>query len=472
MIPLSVPFLVSIAFLPLIARQILQFPDLATRFALAAIWLRLVLGAMSELTSDPLPGGFTLIALYTLGLTALSTLLVFQKHLYNHNVYVFVPILVIMAVAFIANVVLSSSPDSKPLSVSEAVEQFLSLIFFINMMCLLTRAFAKHDFDRLMTVLIWIFALPVPLLLIAVGLGEARITPGTPPGYPAGYAHNSVPSLIFLCLMCVTALKHWQNRFIPVLIGLVCFILIYLTNYRTTIVGALPLFIGILIIAFYQMKQATAMFLIGGGLFLFILVPAWLLLPNIVRDFSEITVFLKDISVVFEPPEALFREERGLFTGRVLLWSQAIDAWRQASTFEKMFGLGPGAYRGMFDFRPHSGYVSYLFNTGILGLVWLIGVLAFHLVMAFRVPDANVRITVLAGLGGFAIVNIAAEPIRSIEGLLLLATLTAAVWAFAARNVGSAPGRLGSRWRNRPSAGGDGRGEAANGRMRRHLKRR
>lgn len=482
MIPLFVPFLVSMAFLPFIVRQILQFPDTGTRFVLAAIWLRLVFGAMSEFTSVPLFAGLTPLALYTLSLTLTSTLFLFQKNLYNTTVYLFAPILLIMIVSLGANILLSSTLNPHSMSFSEAAEQFASLLFFINMSCLITRAFILYDFDRLMTSLIWILALPVPLLLIAVGLGEARSSPGATPGYPAGYAHNSVPSLIFLCLMCVAALKAWEHRVVPLLIGLVCFLLIYLTNYRTTIVGALPVFFAMLIIAFYQIKHATAVFVIGAGVLLCLSVPAWLLLPNMVRDFAEIAIVMQDIGVIFEPPEALFPDERRLFTGRVFLWAQAIDAWNHAPMYQKMLGLGPGAYRGMFDFPPHSGYVSYLFNTGIIGLIWLIGIIALHMLMALRIPNLNVRIAAFAGLGGFAIVNIAAEPIRSIEGLLLFATLTSAVWAFAgsaasgmrndAFGDGPATGRIGSRWRERVLQEDGGRRDATNGRMRRHSGRR
>jgi hypothetical protein len=116
-----------------------------------------------------------------------------------------------------------------------------------------------------------------------------------------------------------------------------------------------------------------------------------------------------------------------------------------------VLGFGPEAWDGTQRLYAHNTFVSYLYEFGVVGLVFLLLFFATQTAIAAQAVPLALAARLVAAFGGFIIANLATMPLWLIEGLILLALLCALSWSSAderyrldARSPSRRP--IGARW--------------------------
>lgn len=446
---LSLVVLITLCFLPFFINDLRGYFDYATRFALLAIWSRYTIGAVSDYTADPLVGPLSPLAIHSFLIILVSPLFMKQQTLTKPFVLQFIPLLCIMLLSSVLN-----------LSFAAVVDRLALLFFLVFVAVLVYQSLKSHGSDKVLNSLLLIHVAPFLFLVADVFVGQPVVAANGASGYYAGYAHNVVISNIIFCSLIIVALKRWQKKFVMFIISLVSLIALNVINYRTTVLGALPVFLSIFF-DFFSKTFSKAIGIIVAIIMVASVAALWPILTDMVPDhYAEISDFYNNFGVLAKEPEELYVDELSLFSHRILFWVQGISAWTEGSIVQKLIGFGPGAYESRFGIGAHSGFVTFLFDMGIAGVIALVVLLATQAVISLRIEDGWLALRALACTAGYAILNLAAAPLLSVEGAVAFAILVAATWAYGAEGVdqraprGSSRAgavRIGDKWRTKPT---------------------
>jgi O-antigen ligase len=249
--------------------------------------------------------------------------------------------------------------------------------------------------------------------------------------YIGGYYHESAFSMILLCILFLSTLINWKSKLIEPLVIVIVLIGIFLANYRTNIIATLPI---IMIVAVRYFNMTTNVrwrptIIVGVvTVILAVFVEIGQFVPDryddILKAFERGLLFL-------DHPDSFDRAEKAIFSYRFYLWSLYIDGWLNGDVFQFIIGLGPASYDGRFLTHAHNMYFSILYELGVVGLIWLFGMLGYYLVLAASIADGSRRMSIIACMAGFLLSTLATLAMWQLEGLIAYAVILAYVWRHA-----------------------------------------
>jgi len=403
------------------------FRDVRTAFAFFAIWGRYLLAGLHEYTYPAVVAGVSPIALFTLGV-ALAGLALVPPRFYNR--YYLLPFYLAIALTLLSGALNGT--------VMGALETVARWVFFLTVALLLLRAMQLYTIRHVLQALLVLTLTPLFLQYLGIPLGVAGtdVVDGATV-YDGGYAHNGAFVMILMACLYVVLLMPWSNGVVPSVLTLLCLLGIVFANYRTAIVATLPV-VGIYfltmtlrgsVVVARPMILFAAVVAVGGTL---------LALPNILPErYGDVLAVPRQATALVKPPELYTASERRLFTGRVYIWAQYIDAWLTGPDLNKLLGYGPGAYKqGDFSSHPHNTLVRFLYEFGVAGIFLVILIFVSQAMLALMIEDKFKTMVVMACFAGIFIIGLAAVPLREMEGVILMAVLCAALWAYVEERLG------------------------------------
>ena len=143
--------------------------------------------------------------------------------------------------------------------------------------------------------------------------------------------------------------------------------------------------------------------------------------------FADLGTVLDKGASLIKPAEHFTTEDKRLFSGRLYLWSQYIEAFLDGDIVNILVGFGPDAWVGRFTTYAHNTFVSYLYEFGLFGLAGFVWILISNFLTALRVRD-NKGLVLVACHIGFIVLNLATMAIWTLEGAVLYGLLLSQTW--------------------------------------------
>lgn len=381
------------------------------RFVIFACWFRLMLSAFHEWTFSPLGMGLSINAVGSIAIFALGLALIERRLLLSKAV---LPVYLLVVV-----ILLSAGINGR------FVDGFETLVKFgyFTVLALHTYKALQESDRRHFTLGLLLSFSPLvlfQLLSILLGVYKAGEADGSA-SYIGGYNHEGHFALGLMGLFVVACLALRVPRVVRFAAIAAALVGIYLANYRTAMIGALPLLALLLatfVAAFFAARLRPAAIAIVGAVMV-----AATAVPVLSMDrFADLRMVVSGEAELIKPPESFSRADRRLLTGRGYVWSQYYYGWEESPPVQKLVGQGPNAWRERFELYAHNSFVDFLYEYGILGLIALIVLMAAGLIMAARATPERRAILVAAHVS-FLLLNLATMPMWQIEGLILYALL-------------------------------------------------
>lgn len=402
----------SLALFALVLGVVLsRTPSRAGRFVFFAIWLRIALGALHEISFDPSPAGLSWNALASIGVAVLGAFMVRWRRLSDPALVSFYPVLVVMIGSGVLN--------GQAAAMTTALTKFAYLIVLI-----LATVDAIEDlgpgrfFDRVL----WAFALPVGLQILSVALGAAK--PGETNGaasYIGGFYHEGAFSLVLAACALVACFADIRMRSrLLLLLLLVGGIL--LANYRTAVLAILPLVGMALIIGVPRRFVAGQRGLVAGAIALTAIATLGIGTMAGQERFGDLATASTANNDLIRRPGEFSVEDKRVLSGRPFIWSGYVYAWIDGSEVRKVIGFGPESWVGRFPLYAHNTLVSTLYETGVVGVVVLLFLWGYMLALAV-LASGWPRAEMAAAHVSFFIFNMATMPMWLIEGMIFYGLL-------------------------------------------------
>ncbi|HVZ98872.1 MAG TPA: O-antigen ligase family protein [Caulobacterales bacterium] len=382
----------------------------AARFVIAAMWLRYVMPVFHDVTFKPVVGDFSMMALVTTGLFGLGCLVVPPR---RWMLKALAPIYILLGVTILSAVINGAY--------SGLVNTLIKWGFFLVLLLGVYEAVRRHGHERTAGFLLWAIAPALVFQAASVVTGVAKQNEGEGAlSYIGGYNHESAFSIVMVTGVCVAAFATRLNGIARNVLVAAFLVGLYLANYRTSILAVAPIAIV------YFTVQAAGAFrsrerMIVSGVMLGFSVLGVAAIGFLMRDrFADFATVLHG-TPIFQSPEDFTASQRTLFSSRLYLWSQYLDAFSRGGLEHQFFGFGPDAWRNEFAIYAHNTFISTLYETGALGagaLLYLWGAMAFA---SLRAEDALVRFKLLASHLTFVLVNMATMGQWLLEGLMFYA---------------------------------------------------
>ena len=404
------------AILLLVFIQVRRLRDSCATFLLLATWFRYGIATFHQYTYPPVVLGLSLIALTSIIVVAVGLVVVGGRNLLIRKI---IPIYGIMLV-----VLISAIANERWIEAVNATFKWLYLIVFA---LAAYSAMQRLGSDRIFRSLAVIFAGPIGLQWLSVPWGLKTTAQDGSSFFIGGFQHQQSISIIFLTFLFVTCFSPSLSviasygRLVIVVVG------VALANYRTSLLAAaLPassLVVSRLAGKFVPKQRSIAYVLLGlVTVFVFIGV------ATLARErFADLGTTLDKGASLIKPPEHFTTEDKRLFSGRLYLWSQYIDAYFGGDIINILVGFGPDSWVGRFTTYAHNTFISYLYEFGLFGLAALLWILISNFLTAVRVRD-NGRLILISWHIGFIVLNSATMGIWTLEGAILYALLLSQTW--------------------------------------------
>jgi len=404
------------AILLLVFIQVRRLRDSCATFLLLATWFRYGIATFHQYTYPPVVLGLSLIALTSIIVVAVGLVVVGGRNLLIRKL---IPIYGIMLV-----VLISAIANGRWIEAINATFKWLYLIVFA---LAAYSAMQRLGSDRIFRSLAVIFAGPIGLQWLSVSWGLKTTAQDGSSFFIGGFQHQQSISIILLTFLFVTCFSPSLSviasygRLVIVAVG------VALANYRTSLLAAaLPassLVVSRLAGKFVPKQRSIAYVLLGlVTVFVFIGV------ATLARErFADLGTTLDKGASLIKPPEHFTTEDKRLFSGRLYLWSQYIDAYFGGDIINILVGFGPDSWVGRFTTYAHNTFISYLYECGLFGLAALLWILISNFLTAVRVRD-NGRLILISWHIGFIVLNSATMGIWTLEGAILYALLLSQTW--------------------------------------------
>jgi hypothetical protein len=281
--------------------------------------------------------------------------------------------------------------------------------------------------ERVLRALAVIFLGPIILLWLSVPWGLEFTNEDGTTSFIGGYQHQQSISIIFMTFLYLTCFSRDLNLITTYGRLAISVAGIILANYRTALLAtALPaasLVISKLTGKFVPKHRSVVyVFLAVATIFVFVGI-----MNLSQRRFVDIGTTLDKGASLIQPPEHFTAQEMRLFSGRLYLWTQYVDAYRSGNIINILLGFGPEAWVGEFRTYAHNTFVSYLYELGIFGLAAFIWILLANSLTAFRTRTGG-KLVLISCHVGFVVLNLATMPIWTLEGAMLYALLLSQTW--------------------------------------------
>lgn len=385
-------------------------------FLLLAMWFRYSIATFHQYTYPPVVLGLSVIALTSIFVVAVGCLVVGARNLWLRRL---IPIYITMLV-----VLVSTIANERWIEGVNATFKWLYLVVFA---LAADQAMRRRGSEPIFRSLAVIFAGPVVLQWLSVPWELKTVSPEGTTSYIGGYQHQQGLSIILLTFLYTTCFSQPLGmlqsyaRLGIVAIGLA------LANYRTALLAAaapastlalsklvervVPKHRGVLVVF---LAVVTVFVFIGVG--------------TLAKDrFADLGTTLDKGASLIKPAAHFTTEDKRLFSGRLYLWSQYIEAYLDGDIVNVLVGFGPDAWMGRFTTYAHNTFISYLYEFGLFGLAGLVWILSSNFVTALRVRD-NRRLVLIACHIGFIALNLSTMGIWTLEGAILYGLLLSQTW--------------------------------------------
>lgn len=420
--------------------------DLPTKFLFLAIWGRYFVSGLPDYSMIPIVGGLRGVAIYSICIALVGVVFVPFRYFFKSKLIPFY--------IFFLFIIVSGLLNNMYIGMIQDLTKWL---FFLVIALLTYRAFEKYDMATVIQLFTIAAATPFILQLVGIVVGESFVGPDGATGYIGGYATDSSFSMILFTIMCIACLTRTRYDIWPLFLGFAALLGIFLTNYRTSVIAALPVFGVLSFSVFMRITTPTLRPLIMLAALVAVILGGSAFIQNTPERLMPAVEFVENLGNLFKSPEQYTYDERRILTGRVHTWAQYIAHFNASDPFHQFFGYGSEAYENTSLAFPHNEYISHMFEFGVIGLFCLVLVLFSQMVLMLAVPDRVLSLRLVACLIGFMLSCFAAMAIWSIEGLITLALLCGTTWAAydgvlrnsdsAARPETARPRRpIGARW--------------------------
>jgi len=334
-----------------------------------------------------------------------------------------------------------------------AINSLLKWLYLLVVMLTFLHAMEGRSPGRFLVLLSTAFIPPLGYQLASIALGVAKASESDgSASYIGGYNHEAAFSIILLTFVFVvsiaSAMKAW-TRTGAIMLGVVG---ILIANYRTTLLAAAPIAANFMVArairSFVPQQRPLVLVLLLPLAMLFFVVFA----NTLAERFADLSIVLGNSLDLVKPPTDFTLAEKGIFSGRIYIWSSYVSAYLNGSQLQLLLGFGPDVWETQFAHYAHNTVISYLYEFGLFGAATVI---VIWMVFAFRAfaADASVRSALLSAHAGFFILNTATMPHWLIEGDILyalicgytlFATRRSRVTALPARTAPAFPNAIGS----------------------------
>jgi len=387
-------------------------------FLIFAMWLRFVLGAFHEITYPQVLGPFSITAFFSIIVVAFGLLILPKKILLLKGLLPFY--------AFYLCVFISGIYNG---TITGLIVVSIKWMYFLIVLTMLVLSIRDMGINRTFKTLLVAFSLPVGLQIASVLLGAKKVTDneGLAFSYIGGYFHESGFSMILVAFLVSLSLIKSKDLKWQTILFFIGVIGIFLTNYRTAIIAALPV---ILIFFFSKSEQKIPTRYKPIFMILAILICTIFLLAlfTIKQDrFADIGTVVANFTSLIKTPIYYTEIEKDLFSARIYIWSQYLSAFFNADIYTQIVGFGPESYNGKFEKYAHNTFVSYLYEFGFLGFASFVALNIYGLYNASKIKPKSVSIRVFYSMVGFLTLNLATMPLWALEGLIIYAILFSVV---------------------------------------------
>jgi O-Antigen ligase len=414
--PIYVTLPVWGAILVLVLIRVWRLREPCSAFLLLGIWFRYSIATFHQYTYPPVIFRFSLISLTSFIVVGIGLMVVRGRNLLLRKLVPFFSIILVIIVSALAN--------QRWIDAVNAIFKWFYLIVFA---LAAYYAIRRRGSERIFGSLAIIFAGPIALQWLSIVWGLKTTTEDGSSFYIGGYQHQQSLSIILLTFLYITCFSPSlgviasYGRLAVVALGLA------LANYRTALLAAAvpasTLAISKLVEKFVPKQRGiVVVFLIVVTAFVFVGV------GTLAQDrFADLGTVLDKGASIIKPAEHFTTEEKRLFSGRLHLWSQYIEAYLDGDAINILVGFGPDAWIGRFDTYAHNTFVSYLYEFGLFGLAGLAWILISNLLTAARVRGTPGLILISCHIG-FIVLNLSTMGIWTLEGAILYALLLGQTW--------------------------------------------
>jgi len=404
----------------LVAVEIWRLRSREVAFLLLAMWLRYSAAAFHEVTYRPALLGLSFIALTSVAVVAVGLIVIDRRKLLLHRL---MPIYALMAIILVSAIANSAWVG--------LVNEIIKWCYLVVLALAAYGAMERHGSDRVLRAVLFTFAGPIAAQWVSIAMGLQVANEDGTPSFIGGYGHEQAFSIILLTFLVVNCLATKLGTTSAFLRLAVAAIGLVLANYRTTLlaaaVPAASFAVSKLMRLFVRNQRTVALVFLCA-----MTAVAFIGVAHLAADrFADIGTTLHKGASLIQPPQYFTREEKRIFSGRMYLWSQYIDAYMDGMVIEKLIGFGPDSWVGRFPLYAHNTFISNLYELGILGFVAFVWILAANCLAAAQAREG--KVVVLACHIGFVVLNLATMPIWTLEGDILYALLLAHTWYLAPR---------------------------------------
>lgn len=408
----------------LMMRHLLRMDDLPTQFAVTGLWVRMSLAAFPEITAIPSIGPMSINAVFSILVTLGALALIDARLLRLRYAFSFYPLLAIILASGLVN----RMPGG-------AIEYAMRYLFLFGLALLIYRGVRIFGPQAMLRAILCAISTPIILQYMSVLFGKYKFSEEDGSiSYIGGYIHEGPFSQLLLGFLFVAAMVQWRSRFTGIALVVLAMVGILLSNYRTSIIGALPV-LGLLVaratLASAPRGLREGLFALGVGVVVIVAMSYDALLPPRYADLARFDEVLKLIS----QPTIYFNDaQRDLFNYRAFLWAQYIGVIERFDASSWLLGLGPISWRDnpmiLRDLSAHNTLLSWLFQFGLIGMIGMASFLVYNLFVAATAADRALGMILAACLAGFMLVGLATEPLWAMEGVVNYAMLLGLAWGF------------------------------------------
>ncbi len=382
----------------------------AARFLIFACWFRFTLGSLQGFTYHPAFGDIKWVGLGSLLIVGTSFIALDKRRFFSRPFWPVGIVCLLMVFSALMNGALMS-----------AIEPILRFCIFVIIAVALWQALESGG-SNVLRRLLFVFVQPLTYQLASIALNVPKS--GELDGsvsYIGGYYHEELFSLIAANAFFVAVFAGRLNKFARFGICVLSLISIDLADYRTTMLGVVPLalvagFIGIPRAVKPNQRTFTRVVLIVAGL---------ALVGGVVvaeRDrFADLGALSQGTGLI-RPPETFTWADRRVLSSRPYIWSEYIYAYADAPRLQKWIGYGPDSWVTRMPIYAHNTVISFLYELGIFGVIAILLVWGNMIRLAF-LAEPRWRSLILAGHASFIVLNLATMAHWQVEGNILYGLL-------------------------------------------------
>jgi hypothetical protein len=382
-----------------------------------ALWFRFSLSAFHQFTFEPIVAGLSINALGSIAVVLIGMFFIPKSYLlYKKFIFLY---------AFLVTVAVSTLVNGNFVAM---VSVYIKWFYMLTLSILMVDGFRKGPLRQAFKILLLPFFLPIILFVMSFALGVSKpLELDGSISYIGGYFHEAGFSIMIAGALLLVCLLNAEQKKASLMWVISLFIIVFLVNYRTTMLAVIPL---TAVTIFYALNRGVSksaritsqMFSIGVLGFFFSIA----LIGNSERfvDFSRL---FAQWDTILQAPQYFSRSERVLFSARLYIWSQYIYEFYQADLLNQLVGHGPESWNNNFNKYAHNTFVSYLYEYGVLGLGFFIMFILHSFLLAIKIPSRYFRSLCIMAYVGFVLLNMSTMPFWSMEGIIFFSLFYALI---------------------------------------------